>query len=138
VSGAETGRAITFAPAAAAALAEMGWTADEYQGRARLVVGVFGPQRPLLVAPLVEGRGCGAGLWPLLATDGRLCESLSAILGMQRAHPRLNLGAPRLQRERAREVVVGPDGRAAHALVDAQAAIHRLHRGPRGVGLVRQ
>ena len=42
------------------------WAVDEYQARARLVVGVFGQQRPLLVAPLVEGRGSGVGLWPLL------------------------------------------------------------------------
>jgi hypothetical protein len=42
------------------------WAADQYQARARLVVGVFGQQRPLLVAPLVEGRGSGVGIWPLL------------------------------------------------------------------------
>jgi hypothetical protein len=42
------------------------WAADEYQARARLVVGVFGQARPLLVAPLVEGRGSGVGVWPLL------------------------------------------------------------------------
>jgi hypothetical protein len=42
------------------------WAADEYQGRARLVVGVFGRQQPLILAPLVEGRGSGVGVWPLL------------------------------------------------------------------------
>ncbi len=42
------------------------WAVDRYQQRAHLVVGVFGQQRPLLVAPLVEGRGAGVGVWPLV------------------------------------------------------------------------
>ncbi len=42
------------------------WAADRYQERAHLVVGVFGRQRPLLVAPQVEGRGAGVGVWPLV------------------------------------------------------------------------
>ncbi|HZS00216.1 MAG TPA: hypothetical protein VFE37_15990 [Chloroflexota bacterium] len=48
------------------------WAVDEYQARARLVVGVFGQQRPLLVAPLVEGRGGGVGVWPLLVPRAAL------------------------------------------------------------------
>ena len=46
------------------------WAVDEYQARARLVVGVFGQQRPLVVAPLVEGHGSGVGVWPLLVPSG--------------------------------------------------------------------
>jgi hypothetical protein len=42
------------------------WAADRYQERAHLVLGVFGQQRPLLVAPQVEGRGSGVGVWPLV------------------------------------------------------------------------
>ncbi len=42
------------------------WAADRYQGRTHLVVGVFGRERPLLVAPLTEGRGAGVGVWPLV------------------------------------------------------------------------
>jgi hypothetical protein len=42
------------------------WAVDEYQARARLVVGVFGQQRPIILAPLVEGHGGGVGVWPLV------------------------------------------------------------------------
>ena len=42
------------------------WSVDRYQERANLVVGAFGRQRPLLVVPLVEGRGGGVGLWPVV------------------------------------------------------------------------
>ncbi|HLH21050.1 MAG TPA: hypothetical protein VK066_00890 [Chloroflexota bacterium] len=47
------------------------WAVDEYQARARLVVGVFG-QQPLVLAPLVEGRGSGVGAWPLLVPRAAL------------------------------------------------------------------
>jgi hypothetical protein len=42
------------------------WATDRYQERAHLVVGVFGQQRPLLVAPQVEEHGAGVGVWPLV------------------------------------------------------------------------
>jgi hypothetical protein len=42
------------------------WAADEYQDDAHLVLGVFGQQRPLVVAPQVEGHGAGVGVWPLV------------------------------------------------------------------------
>ena len=42
------------------------WAVDRYQGRANLVVGVFGQRDPLIVAPQVEGHGGGVGVWPLL------------------------------------------------------------------------
>lgn len=48
------------------------WAVDEYQGRARLVVGVFGRQQPLILAPLVEGRGGGVGVWPLVVPRAAL------------------------------------------------------------------
>jgi hypothetical protein len=41
-------------------------TADVYQERAPIVVGVFGQHNPLLVAPLVEGHGAGVGGWPVV------------------------------------------------------------------------
>jgi hypothetical protein len=48
------------------------WATDRYQDRAHLVVGVFGQQRPLLVAPQVEGRGAGVGVWPLVVPRAAL------------------------------------------------------------------
>jgi hypothetical protein len=42
------------------------WTVDRYQEQAHLVLGVFGQQRPLIVAPQVEGHGSGVGVWPLV------------------------------------------------------------------------
>ena len=42
------------------------WAVDRYQERAHLAVGVFGQRQPLLVVPVVEGRGGGIGAWPLL------------------------------------------------------------------------
>jgi hypothetical protein len=41
-------------------------TADVYQGRAPVVVGVIGQRNPLVVAPLVEGHGAGVGGWPVV------------------------------------------------------------------------
>jgi len=48
------------------------WSTDRYQERTHLVVGVFGQQRPLLVAPQVEGRGAGVGVWPLVVPRAAL------------------------------------------------------------------
>jgi hypothetical protein len=51
------------------------WACDQYQERARLAVGVFGQRRPLLVVPVVEGRGSGIGLWPVIVPR----DALSAL-----------------------------------------------------------
>ncbi|HEY7061771.1 MAG TPA: hypothetical protein VII06_09840 [Chloroflexota bacterium] len=48
------------------------WAVDEYQARTHLVVGVFGQRDPLIVAPLVEGRGAGVGVWPLVVPRAAL------------------------------------------------------------------
>lgn len=42
------------------------WSIDRYQDRTNLVVGVFGQQRPIVVAPLTEGRGSGVSVWPIV------------------------------------------------------------------------
>lgn len=42
------------------------WAIDRYQDRTNLVVGIFGQRRPVLVAPLSEGRGAGVGVWPIV------------------------------------------------------------------------
>jgi hypothetical protein len=42
------------------------WAVDRYQDRTNLVVGVFGRQRPIVVAPITEGHGSGVGVWPVV------------------------------------------------------------------------
>jgi hypothetical protein len=42
------------------------WSVDRFRERANLVVGIFGRQRPIVVAPLVEERGGGVGVWPVV------------------------------------------------------------------------
>lgn len=42
------------------------WTSDRYRDT-HLIVGVFGRERPIVVAPLSEGQGSGVGVMPLIA-----------------------------------------------------------------------
>lgn len=56
------------------------WAVDRYAERANLVIGVFGQSRPIIVAPLTEGRGAGVSVWPILV-PAEITDRLWPLLG---------------------------------------------------------